>query len=141
VQHSNLVHMTDVESALEIESSNKINGRYGIFAVPDYYRNHTVFLRVIGTGLSPEKTARFIAIPDKAVTYFRKPLPIGVYTLWKWLGDVFVTDAGSIALHTGEVIFVGGYRHAMIRFVLYGPDVLLYTGIMVWLALAYAARP
>ena len=72
-----------------IGASNQIIGRQGIFAVPAAVADESTLWKVLRTGIWPANTTNAIPIPEAATALFRRPIPIGSYSLWKyWEGDV-----------------------------------------------------
>ncbi|MBU6410519.1 MAG: hypothetical protein KGR98_09040 [Verrucomicrobia bacterium] len=124
---SGLVHLTDRAGAAGINQSGSIVGRRGIFAVPETVEAESTVAKVARTGLTPARTTEAVPIPSAANTLFQRPIPIGPYSGWKYLGGVRYAPPGAINTATGaftpmsSVIGPGT--------LIYGPDVLFWGGV------------
>lgn len=121
------MHLTDDAGQIGIARTGTINGSQGIFAVPAHVAHESTALKVLRTGLTPGKTKNAIPIPNVALELFRRPVPIGPYSGWKFFGGVRYAPAGSINTNTGALsktsTLVGP------KVLIYGPDGVFYVGI------------
>jgi len=122
-----LVHLTDEAGRAGIGSSQQIIGRHGIFAVPESVAAESTAMKVVRTGLTPARTAQAVPIPDAAVPLFQRPVPIGPYSGWKYLGGVQYASPGSISTATGA--FTPSATIIGPNMLIYGPDALFYGGV------------
>jgi hypothetical protein len=97
----NLIHLTDAAGEAGIMTSNSLNGRRGVFAVPAYVGSESTALKVARTGLIPAQTSNFVSVPQAATGLFRRPVPIGPYSAWKYFGGVRFSPPGSVSMSTG----------------------------------------
>ncbi len=97
-----LVHLTSNAGKAGIEASGQIIGRHGIFAVPEAVANESTVLKVLRTGVSPSGTAHAIPVPDAATELFRRPIPIGPYSAWKYFGANYYAPPGAVNTATGH---------------------------------------
>jgi hypothetical protein len=103
VRATNLIHLTNAEGEAGVLSSGKLIGKHGIFAIPESAAGQGTLMRVARTGLTPGKTTTFVRIPGAANGQFQRPVPIGLYSMWKYLGGVRYAAAGSINMATGAI--------------------------------------
>jgi RHS repeat-associated protein len=121
-----LVHLTDQAGLAGISKPGaSIEGPRGIFAVPAQVARESTALKVLRTGLPPSKTAVSIPIPPSAAGLFQRPLPIGPYSAWKYLGGVRFAPPGGINAVSGA--FTPSASLVGPRVLIYGPDVLFYS--------------
>lgn len=120
-----LVHLTDAAGRAAIESSGQIVGRHGIFAVPEAAAHESTALKVLRTGLLPNRTAQAVPIPEAATALFRRPVPIGPYSAWKYFGGTYYAAPGAINTATGA--FTSGSSLIGPRLLIYGPDGAIYV--------------
>jgi hypothetical protein len=123
---SRLIHLTDEAGESGILASNSLNGRHGIFAVPAEVATESTALKVLRTGLTPDKTTNFVRIPDAATSLFSRPVPIGPYSAWKYFGGVRYAPAGSLNMTSGALSTSSSLIGP--RTLIYGPDALFYGG-------------
>jgi hypothetical protein len=123
---NSLIHLTDEAGEAGINSTGMLDGKHGIFAVPESVAGESTGLKVLTTGLTPEKTSKFVSIPESATGLFSRPTPVGPYSAWKHLGGVRYAPAGSLNMATGELIQGGSLLGP--RSLIYGPDVLFWGG-------------
>lgn len=128
VPGSQLIHLTDEAGQAGIRSSQLIIGRHGIYAVPESVAGESTALKLARTGLTrPSRTKQFVPIPDAAASIFQRPVPIGPYSGWKYVGGVRYAPAGSISTATGA--FTPSSTIVGPNLLIYGPDVLFYGGL------------
>lgn len=120
-----LVHLTSETGHTGINTTGQLNGRNGIFAVPETALGQPTAVRVLRTGVMPSTTTHGIPLPAAANAHFRQPIPIGPYSLIKRLGGVRFAPAGSIDIVTGAYKGTGSLVGP--RTLIYGPDILNYT--------------
>jgi RHS repeat-associated protein len=123
-----LFHLTNGAGKAAIEESCQIAGRRGIFAVPQAVASAGTAMKVFRTGLVPSKVAHAVPIPPTATGLFRRPIPLGPYSAWKYFGGNYYAPPGVINTVTG-----GFTRTSAIfgpKFLIYSPDVLMYLGLL-----------
>jgi hypothetical protein len=118
------VSLTDDAGRAGIGSSQQIIGRHGIFAVPESAAGQSTAMKVVRTGLTAARTAQAVPIPDAAVPLFHRPVPIGPYSGWKYLGGVQYASPGSISTATGA--FTPSSTIIGPNMLIYGPDAAAY---------------
>lgn len=121
-----LIHLTDEAGETGILATNSLNGKHGIFAVPSKVADESTALKVLRTGLTPDKTTNFVRIPDAATSLFTRPVPIGPYSAWKYFGGVRYAPAGSLNMTSGALSTSSSLIGP--RTLIYGPDALFYGG-------------
>ena len=121
-----MVHLTDEAGLQEIRQSGQIVGNHGIYAVPLEVAEKPILLRVIHTGLPPSRTTQAVPIPEQALVHFRRLVPIGPYSAWKFAGKVYYVPANTLTLTTGT-LSTSLPTSTMSRITLYGPDVAFYS--------------
>jgi hypothetical protein len=124
-----LVHLTNAAGRVGIETSGQIVGRHGIFAVPEAVAQESTAMKVLRTGLPPSRTAQAVPIPEAATQFFRRPVPIGLYSAWKYLGGTYYAAPGTINTATGA--FTSGSWLIGPRLLIYGPDGAIYVVIAI----------
>ncbi len=125
---SQLVHLTDDAGQFGIAKTGTINGSHGIFAVPAHVASESTALKVVRTGLwPPTKTKNAIPIPDEALELFKRPVPVGLYSGWKYFGGVRYAPAGSLSTATGALSRTSSLIGPKV--LIYGPDGVFYVGI------------
>lgn len=84
-------------------------------------------------GLGKNKVEKFIDIPIKCHKDFHKVKPIGVYSLIKYLGEVYYTAPGKINITTEKFIRTGSPMTPWIDS--YAVDILIHAVIeyMIWI--------
>jgi RHS repeat-associated protein len=156
-----LVHLTNATGEAAINSSQRVGGRWGIFALKAGKVPTSSFGRRAAS-LVPGDLSRSIAIGGEATAAFAKPPVYGVFTGLRRLAGVRSTPLGAIDLATGrfiegEILRRGVFRTAtrVDRAAFIGhqafldtvPDGLIYSGVKVGgyisdtLAGAYPADP
>jgi hypothetical protein len=123
-----LIHLTDAAGKAGIERSGQIIGRQAIFAVPEAVGTESTAMKVLRTGVPPSKTANAVPIPDAATGLFSRPVPIGPYSAWKYFGETYYAPGGAINTATGA--FTRGSSLIGPRLLMYGPDGLIYLGVI-----------
>jgi hypothetical protein len=101
--------------------------------VPVELRNASRLWVVVLTGLPLARTTHHVEIPNQAVPLFHRPIPIGPYTLWKYVGQVYVSEAGTITLNTGVFEPTRPLLGPWVR--LYGTDAMMDLGFLAWVLL------
>jgi hypothetical protein len=124
-----LVHLTNAAGRVGIETSGQIVGRHDIFAVPEAVAQKSTVLKVLRTGLPPSRTAQAVPIPEAATQLFRCPVPIGLYSAWKYFGGTYYAAPGTINTITGA--FTSGSSLIGPRLLIYGPDGAIYVVIAI----------
>lgn len=124
---SQLVHLTDDAGQFGIAKTGTINGSHGIFAVPAHVAQESTALKVLRTGLTPGRTKNAVPIPDEALELFKRPVPVGPDSGWKFFGGVRYAPAGSLSTATGELARSGSLIGPKV--LIYGPDCVFYVGI------------
>ncbi len=119
----NLVHLTDAVGEAGINSEKLLKGKHGIFAVPAKVASEGWKKKVGRTGLKRSKTEKVVEIPEATLSNFRRPIPIGLYSGWKYLGNVRYAPSGSINLKTGA--FTRSASLLGPKTLIYGPDVFI----------------
>ena len=123
-----LIHLTDAVGKDSIERSSRLSGKRGVFAVPKHVEGESAFWKSLRTGLSPSRTTHSVGIPPATAPRFRRSIPCGLYSLWKWVGEVFFTSPGVINLKDGT--FEPATTLFGPRVLLYGVDALCYLVLM-----------
>ena len=123
----NLIHLTNAQSESRILSSGILTGRRGIFAVPENIATESTGMRILRTGLMPSDTTTFVRVPKVMAGLFKQPVPLGPYSLWKYLGGVRYAPPGSINITKGT--FMHGPTLVGPKTLMYGPDVLFWGGV------------
>jgi len=95
--------------------------------VPEPVANESTVWRVLRTGLPTSRTTYTVPIPELATELFRRPVPIGPYSAWKFFGDTHFAPPGAINTATG--VFTRGTSRIGPRLLIYGPDGLFYLGV------------
>jgi hypothetical protein len=129
-----LSHLTDEAGHAQILATQQVRGRRGIFAVPHHVVHESPFWKSLRTGLSASTTTHHVLIPAAAVGLFARPLCLGPYSLWKFLGEIYV--ARWVSVRSIDVM-TGNHPPHDLRvpwIILYGPDVLFWIGTAGWVA-------
>ncbi len=130
-RNGNYVHLTNDRGAAGINASGTINGPKGIFVIGESAAKQPVWVRVLRTGVTPDKARNVVPIPEGANVHLESVVPIGPYSLIKNLGGVRFAPPGSINLQTGVFTPANGSILGP-RALVYGPDALVYaTGLGV----------
>jgi RHS repeat-associated protein len=124
---SKLVHLTNEAGDIGIAATGAIRGSHGIFAVPAHVARESTVLKVLRTGLTPGKTTNAVPIPDEALALFKRPIPIGPYSGWKFFGGVRYAPSGSLSTATGTLTRTSSLVGPKV--LIYGPDGVFYVGI------------
>jgi hypothetical protein len=124
---SKLVHLTDDAGQFGIAKTGTINGSHGIFAVPAHVAKESTALKVLRTGLTPGRTKNAVDIPDAALELFKRPIPVGPYSGWKFFGGVRYAPSGSLSTTTGALSRTSSLVGPKV--LIYGPDGVFYVGI------------
>ena len=96
--------------------------------MPAHVAKESTALKVLRTGLyPPAKTKVPVAIPDKALALFKRPVPVGPYSAWKFFGGVRYAPAGSLSTASGTLSRAGALVGPKV--LIYGPDGIFYIGI------------
>jgi RHS repeat-associated protein len=112
-----LLHLTSSGGRAGIGATGQIIGKHGIFALPESVAAQGAVLRMIRSGLPLSRVAQSVRIPQAANCLFRRPMPIGPYSLWKYVAGVRFAPPGSINVVTGAFTPVSS---------LVGPSALIY---------------
>jgi hypothetical protein len=140
VSREPLIHLTDQGGKQRILEMGVIIGTAGIYAVPADVATEPVLWKVLRTGLSPWQTTDAVEIPPQHLALFRRALPVGPYSTWKRWGEVYFASACRIAISTDQWDPTPRLRNP--RVLVYGPDVVLYAGLLIAVVLrlyAFAA--
>lgn len=121
-----LVHLTDDLGKAGILNSGQIVGARGIFAVPAAVADETALWKLLRTGLLPGRTANAIPIPEAAAGLFSRPVPLGPFSGWLYLGGTRYAPAGAINLATGA--FSASPSLIGPATLIYGADGAIYLG-------------
>jgi RHS repeat-associated protein len=125
-----LIHFTTQAGKAGIEASGQLVGRHGIFAVPQGAAAESLAWQVARTGLRPSGLTNYVRIPEAATQLFSRPLPLGPYSLFRYLGGVRFAAPGSINMATGAFAPAAAWV---------GPKVLIYTPDVIFYAFAGSA--
>ncbi|HEY8748160.1 MAG TPA: hypothetical protein VIM11_09315 [Tepidisphaeraceae bacterium] len=118
-----LVHLTDAAGVQGIGETGTIIGEHGIFALPESAAGQSTLTKVIRSGLMPARTAEAVPIPAGAQGLFQRPIPVGLFSGWKYFSGVRFAPAGTISTASGE--FITGSSLIGPRTLIYGPDLLI----------------
>jgi len=99
----NLVHLTNPFAAEGIAGTEKIGGRFGVFAVKVDQVPTSPAGRLLNT-LVPRDLSAEVSITGDAARAFRAPEPLGPFALARRLGGVRSTPLGSVDLSTNQFI-------------------------------------
>ena len=128
-----LVHLTNEASKKKIEECHILRGKRGIFAVPAHVADESWVWKVVRTGLKAAKTTHSVRIPAVAASRFSRPVPLGPYSAWKFLGEVFFARSGAINLKDGTWQSARTWFGA--RTIIYALDILTYLCLVTVLLL------
>jgi hypothetical protein len=99
----NLVHLTNPAAAEAIGTSERIGGRYGIFAVKADQLPVSAAGRFLNTLVPRDLTAE-VQIAGDATRAFRAPDPVGPFSFLRRVGGVRSSPLGSVDLATNRFI-------------------------------------
>jgi hypothetical protein len=127
-QPPSLVHLTNEAGFQGIQTTQTINGANGIFAIPAQ-----TAVTQSGTSLSWStmlpiaNTTHAIPIPANATHLFSRPIPVGPFSAWHYVGGTHFARPGSLNLVTGTLTpRPGAWRPYL---VMYGPDAAVYGSV------------
>jgi hypothetical protein len=120
-----LIHLTNPKGKVGINETGELRGSHGIYGVPEKAATEGTPMRVIRTGLPPSQPTQQVPIPDAALGNFKRPVPIGPYSAWKYFGGVWYARPGSINMTTGVLTPSSSLIGPGV--LIYGPDVLFYV--------------
>jgi len=99
----NLVHLTNPSAAEAIGASERVGGRFGIFAVKADQLPVSSAGRFLNTLVPRDLTAE-VQITGDATRAFRAPSPVGPFSLLRRIGGVRSTPLGSIDLASNQFV-------------------------------------
>ena len=124
-QAPKLIHLTDDTGQLMIHITREIQGKSGIFALPANAASQSRIMRMLRSGISYERTGKFVPIPHAANPLFSRPIPIGPWSGLQYIRGVRIAPPGCINVGTGA--FTPTKTLLGPRTLMYGTDAGIYT--------------